>query len=99
MKILLLILLSLSILTACSKPKDDNASNTKQKISTGISAEHMEKYTYFKTIKRKNIMQEQFIRQVEEYMRIKHKVPEKMRTDYQKNFIERINIILADLKC
>ena len=99
MKILLLILLSLSMLIACSKANEASTSNTKQKISTGISAEHMEKYNYFKTIKRKNIMQEQFINQVETYMKYKHKIPENMRTDYQHNFIETITEILDDLKC
>jgi len=96
MKILLLTLLCLSMLIACSKPKDAGISNTKQKITAGISAENMEKYFYFKTIKRKNIMQEQFIKQVEKYFKYKR---QKIRTDYQQDFIERINIILDDLKC
>jgi len=99
MKILLLTILSLSMLIACSKPNDAGVSNTKRKVSIGISAEHMEKYNYFKTLKRKDIMQEHFIKQVEEYMRIKHKIPENMRTDYQRNFMETINEILNALKC
>lgn len=99
MKIFFLTILSLSMLIACSKPNEASTSNTKQKVSTGISAKHMEKYNYFKTLNRKNIMEEQFIRQVETYMKYKHKIPKNMRTDYQQHFIDTINEILADLKC
>ena len=99
MKILFLTILSLSMLVACSKPNEASTSNTKLKVSTGISAKHMAKYNYFKTLNRKNIMEEQFIRQVETYMKYKHRIPENMRMDYQQNFIETINEILGDLKC
>ena len=101
MKTLLLVLVTLVILTSCSKPKEvvsfngkQSISATKQSVSTAITASHMETYLYYKTIKRKNLMQEHFVRQVETYLEYKNK---KLLTKHQQDFVKRINIILDDL--
>ncbi len=98
MKPLLMLILALSMLSGCTDPKAANERKTevKQKVIASITAKNMEKYNYFKTVKRKTIMQEQFIRQVEQYMEYKY---QKTRTEYQQKFIERINEILDDLSC